>query len=348
MVGQRHKNCEIFPEGYNKNVFRKDRNKNGGGVFISVHDRFNTVTVESGENDCELQWTEVQTKKKTVLIGSFYRLPNAKIDSLENLQSSMTNINEHNKEKPNFLAGDFNLPHIDWENNALKSGGQSAHSQKLLEIAEEFAMDQIQTKPTHEENNLDLFFTNYPSLVKSCNVIPGILDHDMVVTDIELKPQYNKPKRRETFRLKNAKWSDIKSFISSKGEDIIQNKHSVEEKWQELKECINKTLSINVPKKMTSKRHNLAWLTKTEKKLISKKHKLFLRAKQSGSKELWKKYKLHKRKTQRAVRLAHWTYVNSVLNSSLESGNTKPFWTYVKSKRNDNIGVSGLKKGGIL
>ena len=128
-LASEHKNCEIFPEGYNKNVFRKDRNKNGGGVFISVHDTFNTVTVESGENDCELQWTEVQTKEKSVLIGSFYRPPNAKIDCLENLQSSMANINEHNKEKPIFLAGDFNLPHINWENNALKSGGQSAHSQ---------------------------------------------------------------------------------------------------------------------------------------------------------------------------------------------------------------------------
>ena len=99
---------------------------------------------------------------------------------------------------------------------------------------------------------------------------------------------------------------------------------------------------------MTSKRHNLAWLTKTEKKLISKKHKLYQRAKQTGSKELWERYKLHKRKTQRAVRQAHWTYVNSVLNTSLESGNSKPFWSYVKSKRNDNIGVSGLKKGGTL
>ena len=89
----------------------------------------------------------------------------------------------------------------------------------------------------------------------------------MVVTDIELKPQYNKPKRRETFRFKNAKWSYIKSFISSKGEEIIQNKHSVEEKWQELKECMNKTLNINMPK-MTSKRHNLAWLTKMDEKLI--------------------------------------------------------------------------------
>ena len=108
----------------------------------------------------------------------------------------------------------------------------------------------------------------------------------MVVIDIELKPQYNKSKRRETFRYKNANCSDIKSFISLNSEKIIQNEHSVEEKWKELKKCIDETLNLNVPKKMTSKRHNLAWLTKTEKRLISKKHKLFQRAKQSGSKEL--------------------------------------------------------------
>ena len=52
-------------------------------------------------------------------------------------------------------------------------------------------MEQIQMNTTRENNNLDLFFTNHPSLVKSCNTIPGISDHDMVVVDIELKPHYN-------------------------------------------------------------------------------------------------------------------------------------------------------------
>ena len=55
-----------------KNVFRKDRNKNGGGVFIALHDKFTTSTVENSENDCELQWAEIQTKNKSVIIGSYY------------------------------------------------------------------------------------------------------------------------------------------------------------------------------------------------------------------------------------------------------------------------------------
>ena len=33
-----HKDAKIFPDNCKKNVFRKDRDENGGGVFISVHD----------------------------------------------------------------------------------------------------------------------------------------------------------------------------------------------------------------------------------------------------------------------------------------------------------------------
>jgi hypothetical protein len=60
------------------------------------------------------------------------------------------------------------------------------------------------------------------------------------------------------------------------------------------------------------------------------------------------KYRKHKRVTQKAVRQSHWKYVNDILDTALEKGNNKPFWKYVKSKRTDNVGVSGIKKNGIL
>jgi hypothetical protein len=40
-------------------------NKNRGGVFIALHDKFTTSTVENSENNCELQ-----TKNKSVINGS--------------------------------------------------------------------------------------------------------------------------------------------------------------------------------------------------------------------------------------------------------------------------------------
>ena len=40
--------------------------------------------------------------------------------------------------------------------------------------------------------------------------------------------------------------------------------------------------------------------------------------------------------------------MNAILNKSLEHGNNKPFWKYIKSRRSDNIGVAAIKNNGIL
>ena len=59
-------------------------------------------------------------------------------------------------------------------------------------------------------------------------------------------------------------------------------------------------------------------------------------------------YRHQKRATQRAIRAAHWRHVNTILDDSLKQGNSKPFWRYIKSRRVDNIGVSGLKDKGMF
>ena len=43
--------------------------------------------------------------------------------------------------------------------------------------------------PTRNENNLDLFFKNRPSLIQYCYAAPGISDHDIVLTSMETKPE---------------------------------------------------------------------------------------------------------------------------------------------------------------
>ncbi|CAG2208258.1 unnamed protein product [Mytilus edulis] len=268
---------------------------------MHVHDKFTTTAVDNSENNCELQWTEIQTNTKSVIIGSYYRPPNASIDALHNLKTSVLNVSENSKDKPIILAGDFNPPHIDWNNNTVKSGKpQVKHHQELLEFIEEFGMEQLQLKPSRENNILDFFLTNHPSLVKSCNTLPGISDHNMIVLDTDLKPQYNKPKPREIYVYKKAKWEEIKADIIKFGADIINSNTSVEERWTNLKNGIETTLNLNVPRKITNKRHNLPWLSNSVKKKIRRKHKLFQKAKHTGKPDDWTKFKQHKRATQKA------------------------------------------------
>ena len=107
-------------------------------------------------------------------------------------------------------------------------------------------------------------------------------------------------------------------------------------------------MSHDMPTKWSSNRSHLPWLSSKLKKSMKQKHKLMQLAKKTGIPSDWTKYKQHKGITQKQVRQAHWNYANAILNMSLEHGNNKPFWKYIKERRNDNIGVAAIKNNGIL
>ncbi|VDI39055.1 Hypothetical predicted protein, partial [Mytilus galloprovincialis] len=109
-----------FQNGYNKNVFRKDRNKNGVGIFIAVHDKCTTVAVNNSEKYCELQWSEIQQRQNPSL---WLRLPSTKCKYTHCLTSKhQYYMSATSKDKPIILTGNFNFPPIDWDNNTVKSG----------------------------------------------------------------------------------------------------------------------------------------------------------------------------------------------------------------------------------
>ena len=71
-------------------------------------------------------------------------------------------------------------------------------------------------------------------------------------------------------------------------------------------------------------------------------------AKKTGIPSDWTKYKQHNSMTQKLVRHAHWNYVSVTPNRSLEHGDNKPFWKYIRSSHTDNIGVAVIKNNDIL
>ena len=348
-LGPEHKNSEIFPEGYQSNVYRKDRNKNGGGVFISVHDNLTTSEVESSQSQCEAVWAELHTNEKSVLIGSYYRPPNSTIDSIEQLSTSIHQVT-HNKDKHLIIAGDFNLPHINWEHCSITPGApQHAQHQELLSLINEHGLEQMQKQPTRINNILDLYLTNHPSLVKSSDTIPGISDHHMIIVDSDLKPKYNRPKRRKVYKYNKANWSDIKTSAKNLSDSIMnQTERDINTKWTNLKNGLVKIMNDHIPSRMTSNRHNLPWINDRLRREIKRKHRLFQKAKKDNTQEAWDRYKQQKRTTQKDIRQAHWNFVNNKIEKQLDEGNNKPFWKYIKAKRQDNIGVAGIKHEGML
>ena len=114
-------NSEMLTCGYQTNVFRKDKNKNGGGVFISVHESLTAIEIDNNNSNCKVILAEVQTQGKPITIAAYYRPPSAKESFLKNLACSIQGIK--NKQNNHIaLSGDLNLPHINRKKKSIKAG----------------------------------------------------------------------------------------------------------------------------------------------------------------------------------------------------------------------------------
>ena len=91
-----------------------------------------------------------------------------------------------------WLAGEFNLPDIDWDLlNTKPSGVAPGLSKQVIEITNDFGLEQVVREPTRINNILDLFFTSNPTRVERLYVVPGISDHDGIPI-ISCKPRISK------------------------------------------------------------------------------------------------------------------------------------------------------------
>ena len=101
------------------------------------------------------------------------------------------------------------------------------------------------------------------ALVKYEATIPGISDHDVIVVDAALKPEYCKKQPRKVYIYSRADWATIKEDINNFANDYISNiaSHSVDENWITFREHLQNVINKHVPSKFTSTRQHLPWIT---------------------------------------------------------------------------------------
>ena len=344
-------NAEVFPINYN--IYRRDRNIHGGGVFIAVSNDYISSNVTIQENNSEIVWAKVDLNStKSLLLGNFYRPPDAEIETFEGLQKSVQQLTKSINNKHVILGGDFNLPDIDWNTKTVNPGGKNKQfSESVLDLMDDYSLEQVVQEPTIGKNILDLCFTNQPSLVNKVNIVSGISDHDIVIMDSSIKPKFNKKKSRKVYRFTDENIASVRRGLELLNTKFLKsNPHfnSVDKNWSFFKTSIQQVVEKYVPSKMTSTRYHLPWMDKNLKKLSSNKHKLYNRAKSTGKSEDWDKFKLVKHQCQKERRASHNQYVADLLKTSYEEKTSKKFWKYIKSRKTDNVEVQPLRSEGKL
>ena len=135
---------------------------------------------------------------------------------------------------------------------------------------------------------------------------------------------------------------------SSTGKNNKSRENNIEENHKLIEEHLKDMLDKHVPSKLTSTRIDLPWLTADLKRKCRRNQRLYNKAKKTGKDKHKKHYKSSQKATRTALNQARWRYINEILQTGFEEGNSKPFWKYVRSQKQDNLGVSALKKQGQL
>ena len=355
------KNSEFLPAGY-QGTARRDRTRSGGGgggggggVMLAFKSCYEVEEIEIKDINAETAWASVNNGINKMVFGVFYRPPSSDISYFEQLETAIQQVVSKFKNNPNItyiLGGDFNAGDIDWETGTVLPNSSAREiNERVLGLNQLFDLNQMHREPTREDRLLDLFFTNKPNLVKASRTIPGLSDHEIVMVDSDIKAHINTQAPRHIHLWSKADWQKIKDEASAFRLKFLDNigNYSVNANYVKFKNFINDIINKHVPTRaMRSPKHNLPWITQKIRRMCRKKQRLFNKAKRSCKSKDWNAYKAFKNDTNKALRRAHWQYVNNILLEGLQSKDCKPFWRYVKSKRQDIIGVAPLKSRGNL
>ena len=292
-----------------------------------------------------------------MVLTAFYRPPK-KVDPayLQEVTQAFTTLKQKFKNAIFIVAGDFNLPDIHWDSHTV-SDNQYPHrvSETFLNIALDLSLEQVVNFPTRQENTLNLVFMSHPSYKVRCKPLPPVgykSNHDVVLLDTAYRPHRARLQRRKLYLWRKADTQGIKQHLQSFSTSFIKNSehdlsptdqqpNSFEFMWSKFKDAVTSAVDKYVPTKMSSTRRTHPWVDTKLRRLMRQKQRVHWRAKKTGKEKHWKRYKDLQRSAQKASRQTEKTYLQKVVSEDLDK-NPRRFWTYIKSRKQENEGVSSL------
>ena len=324
-------------EGYIHYCNFEDRNDSdigirGTSIYVKNEIPSQQVKIEDNAHNDHI-WVEIPLRgNEKLLCGCIYRSPSG--DKEENIRSTSEICNLINTASGMMtthllIAGDFNLPEIDWENEYIQ--GERPHLKDFVNTIQNCFLYQHTRKPTRyrageTSNVLDLVITNEEGMVTSINHCPGIgkSDHECLIFDLKCNKQmpenvtiaYNFYNKIED-NIKRVNWDNILSG-------------DVNDACAKFLSCIDKEVKENIPKRRVSSKKKSIFMTPACFKLRKTKLNLWKYYKRSGKHEdllAFKKCRDELRSKTRQLR----ENFERLLTKDIKT-KSKPFWNYVKSR----------------
>ena len=300
----------------NYKIYRKDRNNNGGGVLLAIHNKIPSQEIYINSN-IEIISCLVYFKNKNINISSIY-IPSDVECSINDLESIFNQVEEEK-----VILGDFNAKHSIWGSNLNDNRGCN-----IAEFILENNLDVINTgSPTfcrindnyysHIDVSLvslsisqDFNWETYDSLLES--------DHFPIVIKYKCENLYEQTIRRWITGKADWKLYREKAEIPEINEEMIID--NIKILGKEVTKSIIKAAEIAIPKTkgvVNIKYNNLWWNKECENATNKKKHSLNIYRRNPNTSNLiqYKKDKAKARKVIRESKRKSWMEYVSTINS---------------------------------
>jgi len=180
-----------------------------------------------------------------------YRPPDKSVPYLQEVCQTLDNIICDNPDDVIWLAGDINLPNIEWASSSIKNSSYPIPlcEEEFLDLINTHSLTQVVDFPTRDNNILDIFITNRPSLIKQCYPKPGISDHEIVYVESYIKAPIQQVYKRKLYNWSKADFGKLKQdFI--RFSDKFLNDYSTdtpisEEFKQVCSECLQQVPKLS-------------------------------------------------------------------------------------------------------
>ena len=242
-----HLDAEIQISDYT--AIRADRTlRTRGGAAIYLHNSITADTSEVFSNSyCEIAM--IYNAHHNMVIAACYRPPLTPFDKFDECLVKLQDfINNIGCTPELYIAGDFNLPFVDWSTTEIKTGSSILLSdrqsgQALIEFMEENFLQQLVNEPTRQDRNiLDIILSNNIDMIHSINVSKvEKSDHDLITCTLlhpeflpvpTEKPPYIPESPLDDINFSSADWSSInKSLEEVNWSTITDPGLSQEEAW---------------------------------------------------------------------------------------------------------------------
>ena len=150
----------------------------------------------------------------------------------------------------------------------------------------------------------------------------GKADHDIVCVEYDVKAKRIKQASCKIYLYKRADMVGLKDHMAQTKDAYRSEDHSymsVNDMWVKFKTGFVEAVERFIPSKMTKTKDSVPWIDATIKRLVKKRHKLYLRARKSKDPDVKIHYKRFRAHVQKVLRDAYWKYVSNIFTFENDS-----------------------------